>query len=326
MSGRVDPGKGGAAAAPHVGIGPGKEFDLVREMLATWGDRATGIGDDAAVLDVPSGEKLVVSTDVAVIKVHFRDDWISDEEIGFRSTMAALSDVAAMAATPLGVLAGLTVPDAWIKRVPALARGIGEAAALCGTRVIGGDMTSGTELSLAMTALGTSAKPCGRGGARRGDIVYVTGVLGGALAAIKSWEKGMEPEGRLRERYARPRARIDEAIWLARHGAHAMIDVSDGLGSELQHIAHASRVGIHVDAALIPCADGVDWSQASRSGDEYELLITAPVEIDALEFERRFALPLTRIGEVRSAGSPSVEADLRGQRVDLNLGHDHFSH
>lgn len=310
----------------HLGIGPGREFDLVRQMLATWGDRAAGIGDDAAILDVPHGEKLVVSTDVAVHRVHFRDDWISDEEIGFKSTMAALSDIAAMGARPLGVLAGLTVPESWVNRVPALARGIGEAAALCGAPVVGGDMTSGAELALAMTALGTSARPCGRDGARPGDIVYVTGVLGGALAAIKSWKSGVEPEAKLRQRYARPRARIHEAIWLARHGAHSMIDISDGLGSELQHIAHASNAGIHIDASLIPCWPGVDWALAVVSGEEYELLVTAPAEIDQGEFERQFDLPLSRIGEVRSAGSPNVEAQMHGQRVDLNLGHDHFSH
>lgn len=312
-------------ASPHLGIGPGREFDLVREMLSTWGDRATGIGDDAAVLELPPNERLVVSTDVAVARVHFRDDWIGDEEIGFRSTMAAISDIAAMAARPVGVLAGLTVPESWVGRVVSLARGIGEAAMLCDTRVIGGDVTAGTELSLAMTALGTASAPCGRDGARVGDMVYVTGVLGGAFAAIKSWEQGRVPGPLERERYARPRARIQEALWLASHGARSMIDISDGLSSELQHVAHASNVGILVDAGLIPCWEGVEWAEAVRSGDEYELLVTAPAAIDIAEFEERFDLRLSLLGEVKSEGKPLVEAEYGGARVDLNLGHDHFS-
>ena len=109
----------------HVPLGDGAEFDAIREMLAQWGDRAHGIGDDAAVLDVPPGEQLVTSTDASVEGVHFKRDWLSPVEIGGRATAAALSDLAAMAATPLGLLLALGVPDDWREELPELAGGVG---------------------------------------------------------------------------------------------------------------------------------------------------------------------------------------------------------
>src|SRR5687768_2741478 len=105
-------------------MGPGGEFDLVREMLARWGDAAVGIGDDAAVLAVPPGERLVVSTDAAVERVHFRRDWMTAAEIGYRAAAAALSDLAAMAARPLGIVVALALPREWIAEVGELAEGI----------------------------------------------------------------------------------------------------------------------------------------------------------------------------------------------------------
>ncbi|HRN54682.1 MAG TPA: AIR synthase related protein, partial [Gemmatimonadaceae bacterium] len=107
----------------HVAMGPGREFDAVRALLEQWGPAARGVGDDGAVLDVPPGEKLVVSTDTTVEEVHFRRAWLAPEEIGWRATQAALSDLAAMGARPLGVLLALTVPRDWRGELPALAEG-----------------------------------------------------------------------------------------------------------------------------------------------------------------------------------------------------------
>ncbi|MFL5606761.1 MAG: AIR synthase related protein, partial [Gemmatimonadaceae bacterium] len=97
----------------NIPLGPGAEFDAIRDMLAQWGDRARGIGDDAATLDVPRGEMLVASTDASVEGVHFMRDWLSPGEIGGRAAAAALSDLAAMAARPLGLLLAFGVPDDW---------------------------------------------------------------------------------------------------------------------------------------------------------------------------------------------------------------------
>src|SRR5712664_3042862 len=113
----------------NIPLGHGAEFDAIREMLAQWGDHARGIGDDAAVLDVPAGEQLVTSTDASVEGVHFRRDWLLPAEIGERATAAALSDLAAMAATPLGLLLALGVPDDWREELARLAGGVGVVAA-----------------------------------------------------------------------------------------------------------------------------------------------------------------------------------------------------
>jgi len=312
-------------AASHIAIGPGGEFDLVRQMLSVWGDTASGIGDDAAVLDLADGERLVVSTDTAVHDVHFRRAWLSAEEIGFRSTMAALSDLAAMAARPVGVLVALTLPRDWSDEMESLARGIGDAARLSSVPIVGGDLTSGRELSLTITVLGGAARPLSRASARAGDRIYVTGILGGPAAAVRDWESGAQPSTWCRTRFARPAARIREALWLAERGAMAMIDISDGLGSELQHIARASRVRLRVDLDRVPRGPGVEWRDTVCGGDELELLFTAAEGLDVNAFARIFGVPVTEIGDVRPAAEGEVVAERSGVRVDLELGHDHFS-
>nr|MBP9106641.1 hypothetical protein [Gemmatimonadaceae bacterium] len=133
---------------PHISLASGKEFDLVRAMIARWGTAASGIGDDAAVLDLPPGERVVVSTDASVEGVHFRRDWLTATEIGYRATAAALSDLAAMAAAPRGLVVALGIPERWLPEVEALADGIGEAARLSGTPIVGGDVTRASELSV----------------------------------------------------------------------------------------------------------------------------------------------------------------------------------
>jgi thiamine-monophosphate kinase len=294
-------------------------------MLDAWGEAADGIGDDAAVIDVPPGERLVVSTDTSVEDVHFRSGWITPEEVGFRSTMAALSDLAAMAARPLGLLAAVSVPRGRVDELAPVARGIGQAARDAGAPIRGGDLTAGNELALTITVLGSARAPIGRGGVRPGDAIYVTGALGGPRRAVRAWQAGETPPPWCRERFARPRARIAEALWLAGRGARALIDISDGLASELRHLAHASGVEIRFDVDRVPCGGGGSWQDAVTSGEEYELVVAAPDGLDADAFARAFGLPLTCIGLARAAAEPGVTARLEGARVDLEYGHDHFS-
>ncbi|HEY0995465.1 MAG TPA: AIR synthase related protein, partial [Gemmatimonadaceae bacterium] len=176
---------------PPVGagmpMGKGAEFDAIRRLLAVWGDRAEGIGDDAATLALTPGAQLVASVDATVEGVHFRPGWLSAEEIGWRATAAALSDLAAMAARPLGVLVALELPYAWRDRLESLAEGIGAACAAVGAPIVGGNMTAGTHLALTLTVLGEAERPLHRRGARVGDAVYVTGALGGPGAALAAW-------------------------------------------------------------------------------------------------------------------------------------------
>lgn len=305
-------------------LGPGREFDLIRALTNQWGDLARGVGDDAALLDVPAGEMLVVSADNIVEGVHFRDGWLTPREIGWRATAAALSDLAAMAAAPLGVLVSLSLPDPWLSRAEDLARGIGEAVASAGTVIVGGNITGARELNVAMTVLGHCTRPLRRGGARPGDALYVTGRLGGPVTALRALERGETPPRRARERFAWPEPRLRAAQWLAANDARAAIDISDGLLADAGHVAAASGVRMLIDLDALPILAGVDPVTAARGGEEYELLVAAPADLDTAAFACALALPLTRIGRVES-GAAGVEVTLHGARVAPLDGFDHFS-
>ena len=305
----------------HTSLGPGAEFDAIRALLARWGPRARAIGDDAAILSVARGDALVVSVDCAVEGRHFRPGWLCPREVGYRAVAAALSDLAAMASTPVGVLISLIMPTAWLSHIDELADGIGEAVDLGNTHVVGGNMSGGSDLSITTTVLGSTFLPLPRGGAREGNSIYVTGMIGGAGAALADLESGA-PTIRFRDRFARPTPRLREARWLAAHSATAAIDVSDGLAADLTHLAAASGRTLVVDADAIPCVDGVSLRDALESGEEYELVVTASEAFDVAEFMRRFGVPLTRIGRV-TAGPPRVE--WHGASVAKVHGHDHFS-
>ena len=306
-------------------LGPGGEFDLIRALMARWGERARGIGDDAAVVDIPAGERLVVSTDSAVEGIHFRRAWLTAREIGYRATASALSDLAAMAATPLGVLISIALPDEWRPDAGAIADGIGEAVELCAVPIVGGDLTRGSELSITVTVMGSAVAPLMRNGARPGDRICVTGVLGGPGLALEALVANATPERGARERFARPMPRLREARWLAARGATAAIDISDGLVADAGHLAAASGVRLLLDLDRVPHAAGTTALGAAASGEEYELLVALPPSAAVHDFEQLFRLKLTSIGEVVAAAAPGVETILRGERVAPPRGYDHFS-
>jgi thiamine-monophosphate kinase len=311
-----------AANGRNLDLGPGKEFDLVRILLAEWGKAAQRIGDDAAVLDVPVGERLVVSTDTSVEGVHFHRDWLNSFEIGYRATAASLSDLAAMAARPLGILIALTLPEGNKQEAREIATGIREGASAVLCPIVGGDLSSGKDLSLTITALGSTSRPLSRSGAKVGQRVYVTGRLGGPAAAVRAWRAGKEPTVGDRTRFANPVPRIEPAIGLADRGATSGIDISDGLMADVGHIAAASAVCIEIDADRIPRVNGVTPLEAASSGEEYEIVVTAP-EIDTGQFSEEFGLDLTEIGRV-VAGSSGIVLMQGGERITAPPGFDHF--
>jgi thiamine-monophosphate kinase len=312
---------------PGVPLGPGREFDAIRALLARWGHRAVGIGDDAALVQVPRGDALVVSVDTALENRHFRDEWLTPREIGYRAVTAALSDLAAMAAQPLGILLALTLPERWSAHLPAIADGVADAVTAAGTTILGGNLAASELLGLTTTVLGSAFVPLRRSGLRPGDAVYVTGHLGGPGAAIASWNSGHRLHDAHRQRFARPVARLREARWLADRGANAAIDISDGLAADLQHLAAASGVGLDIDLDLVPLVDGVNGPvAAAASGEEYELVVGAPAgaPLDTSEFERTFGIPLTAIG--RAVPRESGLVFRRGtERVAKPSGYDHLS-
>ena len=300
-------------------LGPGAEFDLILRLLARAGGELPreimiGPGDDAAVL---MAHPVAVSCDLSIEGVHFRRDWLSAEEIGWRATSAALSDLAAMAARPVGILLSLaasgTDASGFTERV---VHGAIAAARAVDALLVGGDLTrSPGPLVLDVVVLGEAAHPLRRGGARAGDELWVTGRLGAPARAVRDWLAGGEPEPAARERYAHPIARTREALWLRqRADLTAAIDLSDGLAGDLPHLAAASRVGIEIDRGAVPAHDAVADSPelALTGGEEYELCFAAPpgaVQRVAAEFEVRFDLPLTRIGDIVA---PPEAMDERG--------------
>ena len=310
-----------------ISLGPGREFDVIRDLVRRWGTAARGIGDDAAVLDVPAGTRLVASTDATVENVHFRRAWLEPPEIGYRAATAALSDLAAMAATPIAMLVALSVPELWRDALGGIAEGIGDASRSFGAPITGGNLTSGAELSLTVTVLGFATHPLRRDAARAGDTLYVTGTLGGPRCALDAWENGRVPLPEHRERFARPSARIREALWLAAHGATAAIDISDGLAADVRHLAAASRVDVCLELEALPIVRGTSPLDATNSGEEYELLIATPVAIDQHAFAREFGVPLTRLGTASAPRTAEgmVRIASKGRLVDLPSGHDHFS-
>jgi thiamine-monophosphate kinase len=316
-------------------LGPGREFDRVRRIAAALGRLGTGLGDDCAVL-APADRFLVASTDVSVEQVHFRREWLSLEEIGWRATAAGLSDLAADGAEAAGILVALTVPEsAEDGDVVELMRGAGAAADEVGAAVVGGDLSAGSCWSVAVTVLGWAAAPVTRAGARPGDALWVTGSLGGPRAALEAWRRGDEPDPSARRAFAHPIPRITAGRWLAARGARAMIDLSDGLGADAAHLAAASGAAVVLDLDHLPVAPSATPEArrlrlpverfAAESGEEYELLVALPDAFDqdsATAFREATGVILTRVG--RMAAGAGVDATLAGARVPL-AGYDHFT-
>jgi thiamine-monophosphate kinase len=216
----------------------------------------TAVEHDAAQIGaVPTGETLVATQDALVENVHFRLDWIDWRALGFRAAAVNLSDLAASGATPVGLLVTLAVPETTLTAdVIAFYEGIAEA----GVPVLGGDTTSSEQVVISVTALGHSVRVPGRAGARPGDLLVVTGPLGAAGAAFRN------------QQHAPPPLRLEEGRSLAAT-AHALLDLSDGIGVDAGHIARRSGVRCVVDLDAVPLADGATLADLGF-GEDFELL------------------------------------------------------
>lgn len=309
-----------------IRLGPGREFDLIRAIASRLGTVAPALGDDAAVIPI-GGTNLVATIDCSLEDVHFRTDWMSHREIGWRAAAAAISDLAAEGASLTGVLVSLGLPggDEEMTAGVEIMAGIGDVVQEMKGTVLGGDIVRSDRIIIDVCALGTADHPVSRAGARPGDGIWVTGELGGPGAALAAWSSGIEPAASARKRFVHPVPRIAAGGWLARNGAHAMIDISDGLAADLGHIAAASGVAVALDANAVPLLCGKALA-ALASGEEYELAVALPPEFGVREgagLFREHDLVLTRVGECR-AGS-GVHVTLDGRPVEAPAGFDHFS-
>ncbi|HEY7028597.1 MAG TPA: thiamine-phosphate kinase [Gemmatimonadales bacterium] len=315
-------------------LGPGPEFDRIRRIAERLGPRAATLGDDCALLQV--GETtLAISTDISVEDVHFRRSWMTDRELGWRATSAALSDLAAEGASPLGVMVSVGVPEVAGDALERVMEGVGEAASAFGAQVLGGDLSSAKLWILDLTVIGTAQRPVTRDGAKSGDNVWVTGTLGGSRAALERWLAGGEPDPAARISFVHPTPRITAGRRLAELGAHAMIDLSDGLVGDAGHLAAASGCAIAIDLAALPLHPavaeaarlaGVDPQQyAALGGEDYELLVAMPPEFgepEAQALAAKCGVRFSRVGAV-SAGQGATFWR-RGAVVELR-GFSHFA-
>ncbi|MGH8233197.1 MAG: thiamine-phosphate kinase [Rhodanobacteraceae bacterium] len=320
-----------------------KLIEAIRERTARRRDDVVlGIGDDAALLDMPPDRQLVACTDTLVAGVHFLVDTAA-EDIGWKSLAVNLSDLAAMGAEPAWALLALTLPEADAHFVEKFADGFAELAGVHGVALVGGDTTQGP-LSVTVTVLGTTPRgeALTRRGAGAGDAVFVTGTLGdaaGALRLLREPRSGaVDPEQRqmaaLLARMHRPVPRI--AAGLALRGvAGSCIDVSDGLLADLGHVCAASGVGAEIDIEALPMSPalGVGFDRAAcqelalTGGDDYELCFSVP-ENRAAEIGWRFAdagCRTTRIGRITEGLGVRVK-DAQGNFIETpHAGWEHFS-
>jgi thiamine-monophosphate kinase len=292
----------------------------------------TGIGDDCAVLRVPPGHELLVTTDFTIENVHFRRDWHRPELVGRRCLTRGLSDIAAMGGEPLAAFLSLAlasdVPQKWVNR---FLKGLLDLAEEFKVPLAGGDTAQsagGIQANIVVVGSVPKGKAVLRSGAKAGDRIYVTGELGGSAAALARLAES-KPVGAAYSRYLRPSpvARLAVGQWLRRRGvASAMIDLSDGLSTDLDHICEESHVGAEIEAEAIPRArvgpgkKRVALELALHGGDDYELLFASAAAVPPLVAGVR----VTRIGRTtKSAGMRLIEKD--GKRRPLKPGGwEHF--
>jgi thiamine-monophosphate kinase len=321
-------------------LAPGPEFDLIRRFLPPpqrRPDVRVGPGDDCAVV---AGDGIALSTDMSVEGVHFRRDWLSPEEIGWHAAAAALSDLAAVAARPIGVLVSLAVAEADAGAfAEALMRGVREAAAATGAALLGGDLTrSPGPVVIDVTVVGEAPHPVLRSGARPGDELWVTGALGAAGLAVARLLAGEAPPPDARARFARPIPRTAEAVWLAARGLpRAMLDLSDGVAGDAAHLAAAGGVALLLDAAAIPVHPAVlrflqngdaALQLAAGGGEDYELLFAAAPSAVAPHvegFRAEFGVPLTRVGRVAEGEGVWWDGGENPPRPVGRRGFQHFA-
>lgn len=314
-----------------------------------------GIGDDCALLRLRPREDLAVTTDLSIAGRHFRLDWHSPESIGHRTLARGLSDLAAMGARPVAAFLSLGLPRAlakaprrgpsWVSR---FYDGLLALAATHNTPLAGGDLAESpstfTDIALADIVL-LGAVPRGkallRSGARPGHLLYVTGSLGGASAALAhiaalaassnpSTARPLKIPKKLAAQLAPhlyPQPRIAQGLWLRRRNLPtAAIDLSDGLSTDLAHLCQESSVAAELDSTLLPIHPAATLPQALHGGEDYELLFTAPPS--ARIPKSIAAVPITRIGRILRPrkGRPQISLlTPQGPRPLNPQGWEHFS-
>jgi thiamine-monophosphate kinase len=320
------------------------EFALIDEILRIVGPSGpqviAGIGDDAAILQAPSHHELIC-TDAMVEGIHFDLSYSSPEEIGHKALASCLSDIAAMNGIPRAALFSIALPKEQGKRelfLRGFYAGAGALARRHGVDIVGGDLAASPgPIFIDVVCTGSAENPKRRSGAKPGDLIAVSGTPGAAAAGLFALQQGRRsPQTEaIVQAHLRPQPRFDLLPGLNRLPGlcTALIDISDGLSSELHHIAENSNVGIELNADLVPLhpeakslahASGqAAWTWALSGGEDYELLAT----LDAAKLKELGAPPagFTLIGRVVPASEGLTIVESSGTRTPLNrTGFNHF--
>lgn len=314
------------------------EFDLITRYFTRPARRAAlGVGDDAALLEVSPGKQLAVTMDTMVAGTHFLVD-SEARPLGHKALAVNLSDLAAMGAHPRFALLALSLPQADENWLAEFADGFFHLAGNFDVELVGGDTTRGP-LSITVTALGevSPGKALTRAGARAGDDIWVSGVLGSAALAVLHGKGELRLKGPdLAHCLARlhtpvPRVALGEALVGV---ASAAIDVSDGLVADLGHLCERSGVGAQIDLPAVPCSPEVSalrnvplvQGAILAGGDDYELVFTAPASAarEIVAISGRVGVAATRVGRIIGASGVQVR-DASGKMIALaQEGFDHF--
>ena len=317
----------------------GTEFSLIEKYFAHHAeghdDVILGVGDDAAILQVPVGHELLVTTDTMVAGVHFPDS-ATAEDIGHKLLAVNLSDLAAMGAKPRWASLALTLPKVDEEWLDGFCRGLFNLARKHNVALIGGDTTRGPlTLSITLHGLVEEGQALRRDGAMPGDAIYVSGCLGDAGLALQQVLGNLDVTNiaEILPRLHRPTPRVE--LGQALHDtANAVIDISDGLLADLGHILKASNVGARIELQVLPLSSSVqsitahgDWNLPLAAGDDYELCFTIPPERENMLLEKFTALDvkLTCIGQIeKESGLRCFDAN--GECFSPHgIGYEHFS-
>lgn len=305
----------------------------------------TGIGDDCAILPVGDGNDLVITTDMLVEDIHFTKSMISPIDLGHKSLAVNLSDIASMGAIPVGSFLSIAIPDSYdVQYLDELMEGYYQLSEELQVPLLGGDTTrSGNKLVLNVCAIGKikSGRAKLRASARSGDIIAVTGYLGDSAAGLKALVENFPRSSNvdwLIKCHQRANAHVAEGAWLGGiEHVNAMMDISDGIASDLMHILVASSKAACINLDRLPVSPQLKETSAlhglntiklaTSGGEDYCLLVTIlEDEFDSVakKFQEEFNRPLYPVGNILE-GSPGISWMSDGKRVDSpGRGYDHF--
>jgi thiamine-monophosphate kinase len=319
------------------------EFEFLEELRRKFNrpDKriVTGIGDDGAVIRPSARQELVVSSDMLVEDIDFKLDWITPQQLGRKALAVSLSDIAAMGANPVWSMTSLGIPKAlWQEDfLKEFYQGWQDLASKHNVALVGGDISKTPDKLVIDSVVGGTVRKgraVTRAGAKPGDQIYVSGALGGAAAGLRLLQSGSErtpAAGKLIARHLRPEPRCQIGATLGELKiASAMIDLSDGLSSDLGHLCHESGVGarifqdkLPVDRNLRALGFADEMELVLHGGEDFELLFTAPRRLRKDLRNKLAKLPVTEIGEITEGNKLEIEGP--DGIVELELGgYKHF--